>query len=99
MQQQPHQQPHTAAPSALPAAASQQAYALNDPRRIMAHRALQEVDRPGMVVALGGGSPADVAPVLAAAPHLHPLAAAATLTTEAGVVGGSPQVRWWCEFG
>jgi acyl CoA:acetate/3-ketoacid CoA transferase len=58
----------------------------------MAHRALQELDAPGLVVALGGGSPADVAPVLAEQPQLHPLAASATFTTEAGVVGGSPQV-------
>jgi propionate CoA-transferase len=59
-------------------------------RRSIALRALRELDAPRLVVNLGVGMPEGVAAAVAELKSSRPLAASATLTTEAGAFGGSP---------
>jgi propionate CoA-transferase len=61
-----------------------------DPRRIIAHRAMLEIDRPNMVVNLGVGMPEGVGAMVAALGSTLPGPASVTLSTEAGVFGGIP---------
>lgn len=61
-----------------------------DPRRIIAHRAMLEIDRPNMVVNLGVGMPEGVGAMVAALGSTLPGPSSVTLSTEAGVFGGFP---------
>ncbi|KAI7836601.1 hypothetical protein COHA_009559 [Chlorella ohadii] len=61
-----------------------------DERRIIAHRAFLEIDRPNCLVNLGVGMPEGVAVMVATHSKQNPHAASVTLSTEAGVWGGIP---------
>lgn len=61
-----------------------------DARRVIAHRAMLEISRPGMLVNLGVGMPEGVAAMVAACAATHPAATSVTLSTEAGAFGGIP---------
>ncbi|PSC74812.1 transferase [Micractinium conductrix] len=61
-----------------------------DERRVIAHRAMLEIDRPNSIVNLGVGMPEGVAVMVATHSHQNKHAASVTLTTEAGAFGGIP---------
>lgn len=61
-----------------------------DERRIIAHRAMLEIDRPNCVVNLGVGMPEGVAVMVATHSHQNPHTKSVTLSTEAGAFGGIP---------
>ncbi|EFN53785.1 hypothetical protein CHLNCDRAFT_36346 [Chlorella variabilis] len=62
-----------------------------DERRIIAHRAMLEIDQPNCIVNLGVGMPEGVAVMVAThGAAQNPYAASVTLSTEAGAFGGIP---------
>ncbi|KAI3425234.1 hypothetical protein D9Q98_009002 [Chlorella vulgaris] len=62
-----------------------------DERRIIAHRAMLEIDKPNCIVNLGVGMPEGVAMMVAThGARENPHADSVTLTTEAGAFGGIP---------
>jgi len=61
-----------------------------DPKRIMAHRAMFELNKDHMLVNLGVGTPEKVATMAVTHGDQVPTAGTAILSTEAGSVGGSP---------
>ncbi|KAK9840873.1 hypothetical protein WJX84_004263 [Apatococcus fuscideae] len=58
------------------------------PKRIMAHRAMLELTKPHSIVNLGIGAPEGVSVMVAT--HGDAVSRTCHLTTEAGVIGGSP---------
>lgn len=66
-------------------------------RKIIAHRAIYEIPKPGAVVNLGVGMPEGVAVMVATHGDLFPVSRSIVMTTEGGVMGGFP--RGGLEFG
>ena len=61
-----------------------------DERKVIAHRAFFEIQKPTCVVNLGVGMPEGLTTMTAQYTSQNPAAAGVTLTTEAGVMGGLP---------
>ncbi|KAK9817065.1 hypothetical protein WJX72_009007 [[Myrmecia] bisecta] len=61
-----------------------------DERKIIAHRAMLEVDRPNMLVNLGVGMPEGFAAMVNSHSHHNEWAGSCTMSTEAGMWGGVP---------